>query len=85
MRSEGQTPALQSVASAGVNHDVVRFEPAGTGARTLRLGSFSLDLPDLPDDHGSRTLGYRYNFDYSEREAIEELPIVPALGIRGSF
>jgi hypothetical protein len=30
MRSEGQTPALQMVASAGVNHDVVRFEPAGT-------------------------------------------------------
>jgi hypothetical protein len=32
-----------------------------------------------------RTLGFRYNFDYSEREAIEELPLVPALGVRGSF
>lgn len=32
-----------------------------------------------------RTLGYRYNFDFSQREAIEELPLVPALGVRGSF
>ena len=32
-----------------------------------------------------RTLAYRYNFDYSQREAIAELPIVPALGVRGSF
>ncbi|MCG8419551.1 MAG: TonB-dependent receptor [Proteobacteria bacterium] len=32
-----------------------------------------------------RTLGYQYNFDYSERKAIEELPVVPALGVRGSF
>ncbi len=32
-----------------------------------------------------RTLGFQYNFDYSEREAIEELPVVPALGLRGSF
>jgi hypothetical protein len=32
-----------------------------------------------------RTLGYRYNFDYSEQEAIRELPILPALGVRGTF
>lgn len=32
-----------------------------------------------------RTLGFRYNFDFTEREAIEELPLVPALGIRGTF
>jgi len=32
-----------------------------------------------------RTLGFRYNFDYSRREAIKELPIVPSLGLRGSF
>ncbi|WP_428266026.1 TonB-dependent receptor [Haliangium sp.] len=32
-----------------------------------------------------RTLGFRYNFDFSRREAIEELPLVPALGVRGSF
>ncbi len=32
-----------------------------------------------------KVLGLRYNFDYSEAEAIEELPLVPALGVRGSF
>lgn len=32
-----------------------------------------------------KTLGFRYNFDFSQREAIEELPIVPAIGVRGSF
>ena len=32
-----------------------------------------------------RTLGYQYNFDFSEKIAIEELPLVPALGVRGSF
>ena len=32
-----------------------------------------------------KVLGYRYNFDYSDREAITELPIFPAIGIRGSF
>lgn len=32
-----------------------------------------------------RTLGFTYNYDYSERQAIEELPIVPAFGLRGSF
>ncbi|MEM9492433.1 MAG: hypothetical protein AAGC55_25020, partial [Myxococcota bacterium] len=32
-----------------------------------------------------RTLGFQYNFDFSERLAIEELPLVPALGVRGSF
>jgi hypothetical protein len=32
-----------------------------------------------------RTLGYQYNFDFSQRQAIEELPLVPALGVRGSF
>ncbi len=30
-------------------------------------------------------LGYRYNYDFSEREAITELPILPAIGVRGSF
>ncbi len=32
-----------------------------------------------------RVLGFTYNFDYSERQAIEELPIVPAIGLRGSY
>jgi hypothetical protein len=33
----------------------------------------------------ARVLGYSYNYDYSERQAFEELPFVPALGVRGSF
>jgi hypothetical protein len=30
-------------------------------------------------------LGYSYNYDYSQRQAIKNLPILPALGVRGSF
>ena len=33
----------------------------------------------------ARVLGYSYNYDYSERTPIEDLPIVPAIGVRGSF
>jgi hypothetical protein len=33
----------------------------------------------------ARVLGYSYNFDFSEREAITELPFLPALGVRGTF
>jgi hypothetical protein len=47
-------------ASFTTENTISRFEPAGAGARTLSLGSFSLDLPNLPDDDVSRTLGYRY-------------------------
>ncbi len=33
----------------------------------------------------ARVLGYTYNYDFTERQAFEELPFVPALGLRGSF
>lgn len=33
----------------------------------------------------ARVLGYSYNFDYSQREAITELPIVPTIGLRGAL
>lgn len=33
----------------------------------------------------ARVLGYTYNFDFSQREAITELPIVPTLGLRGAL
>ncbi|MCA9675661.1 MAG: TonB-dependent receptor [Kofleriaceae bacterium] len=33
----------------------------------------------------ARTLGYSYNYDYTERTAISDLPIVPALGVRGEM
>lgn len=32
-----------------------------------------------------KVLAYQYNFDFSERGEITDLPIVPALGVRGSF
>ena len=32
-----------------------------------------------------KTLGFTYNYDYSQREAIQEVPFLPALGIRGAF
>lgn len=30
-------------------------------------------------------LGYTYNYDYSQRQPIKNIPIVPALGVRGTF
>jgi outer membrane receptor protein involved in Fe transport len=33
----------------------------------------------------ARTLGYQYNFDYTEREESTDIPILPAIGIRGAF
>ncbi len=33
----------------------------------------------------ARVLGYTYNYDFTQRQAFEELPFVPALGVRGSF
>lgn len=33
----------------------------------------------------ARTLGYQYNFDYTEREPFTTLPFFPALGVRGAF
>jgi hypothetical protein len=33
----------------------------------------------------ARVLGYQYNYDYTEREEITELPVVPAIGVRGTF
>ena len=32
-----------------------------------------------------KVLGFSYNFDYTERETIKEIPILPAIGVRGSF
>lgn len=29
--------------------------------------------------------GYRYNYDYTDREIVEGLPIIPSLGVRGEF
>jgi hypothetical protein len=32
-----------------------------------------------------QVLGYRYNYDFSQQEPVTQLPIVPAVGVRGSF
>jgi TonB dependent receptor/Carboxypeptidase regulatory-like domain/TonB-dependent Receptor Plug Domain len=32
----------------------------------------------------ARVLGYSYNYDFTERQAITELPIVPTIGLRGA-
>ncbi len=50
--------------------------------RTWKLSAY-LDITNVYLN--PRTLGFSYNFNYSERQAIEELPILPALGVRGSF
>jgi outer membrane receptor protein involved in Fe transport len=33
----------------------------------------------------ARVLNYSYNYDYTQRQAITELPIVPAIGLRGAL
>ncbi|MEZ4368831.1 MAG: TonB-dependent receptor, partial [Kofleriaceae bacterium] len=50
--------------------------------RTWKLSTF-LDITNVYAH--ARVLGYTYNFDYSQREAITDLPILPALGVRGTF
>jgi len=50
--------------------------------RTWKLSAY-LDVTNVYLN--PKTLGFSYNFNYSQREPIEELPILPALGIRGSF
>jgi hypothetical protein len=50
--------------------------------RTWELSAY-LDVSNVYGH--ARTLDYRYNFDYTEREAITELPVLPAFGVRGTF
>ncbi len=50
--------------------------------QSFRLSAY-LDVTNVYAN--PRTLGYNYNYDFSERQAIEELPLVPAIGLRGSF
>ncbi len=33
----------------------------------------------------AQVLGYNYNYDYTQRTATKSLPILPAIGVRGSF
>lgn len=50
--------------------------------RTWNLAAY-LDVTNVYAH--ARVLGYSYNYDFTERQAITDLPIVPAIGIRGSF
>ncbi len=47
-------------ASFTTEEAISRFEPAGSAARTLSLGRFSFELPDLVANDAERTRGYRY-------------------------
>ena len=55
--------------------------------RKWKFDTWSLDVYlDVTNVYANpRTLGFNYNFDFSERDAIEELPLVPAIGVRGAF
>jgi outer membrane receptor protein involved in Fe transport len=50
--------------------------------RTWNLSAY-LDVTNVYAH--ARVLGYSYNYDFTERQAITDLPIVPAIGLRGSF
>lgn len=50
--------------------------------RTWNLAAY-LDVTNVYAH--ARVLGYSYNYDFTERQAITDLPIVPAIGVRGSF
>jgi hypothetical protein len=55
--------------------------------RKFKFDSWDLELYlDVTNVYAhAKNIGYSYNFDYTEREAITEVPILPALGVRGSF
>lgn len=47
-----------------------------------RLSAF-LDVSNVYAN--ARTIGYEYNFDYTERESVTDIPLLPAIGLRGAF
>lgn len=49
---------------------------------TFKLSAF-LDVTNAYAH--ARVLGYSYNFDYTQREPITELPILPTIGLRGTL
>jgi hypothetical protein len=93
------TPVLGSIYVADLNYytpvygevNSDRLDPAHAldvrVDRTWKFRTWSLSAYlDVTNVYANpRTLGYNYNFDFTERQAIEELPIIPALGVRGSF
>jgi hypothetical protein len=55
--------------------------------RSWKIGSASLSaFLDVQNVYlNQSTVGYGYNFDYSERYAFTALPIIPSLGLRGEL
>lgn len=49
---------------------------------TWRLSAY-LDVTNVYAN--ARVIGYTYNYDFTERQPIEDLPIVPAIGVRGEI
>ncbi|MBP8806087.1 MAG: TonB-dependent receptor [Kofleriaceae bacterium] len=94
-----ETPVTGSLYLADANAYIAQYGPVNSAriedyhAADLRIDrkwkwdgfqlSAYLDITNVYAH--ARVLGYSYNFDFTEREPITELPILPALGVRGSF
>ena len=94
-----ETPIIGSVYLADANAYIAQYGPVNSAriedyhAMDLRIDrkwawktwqlSAYLDITNVYAH--ARVLGYSYNFDFTEREPITELPILPALGVRGTF
>ncbi len=55
--------------------------------RIWTLGNFEVSaFLDITNVYARpQVMGYSYSYDYTEREAITDLPILPAIGVRGSY
>ncbi|MBK9036018.1 MAG: TonB-dependent receptor [Myxococcales bacterium] len=94
-----ETPVIGSVYLADANAYIARYGPVNSARiedyhaadvridRKWKWDSFELSAYlDVTNVYAhARVLGYSYNFDFSKREPITELPFLPALGVRGSF
>lgn len=94
-----ETPVIGSVYLADANAYIAQYGPVNSSrietfhAADLRVDrkwtwkswqlSAYLDVTNVYAH--ARVLGYSYNFDFSKREPITELPFLPALGVRGTF
>lgn len=94
-----ETPVVGSVYLADANAYIALYGPVNSSRieayhamdvridrkwtfKTWELSAY-LDVTNVYAH--ARVLGYSYNFDFTEREPITELPFLPALGVRGTF
>ena len=94
-----QTPVVGSVYVSDVNVYVPRYgEVNSTRMESAHQLDLRIDRKwtfrswnlsayvDVTNVYGhARVLGYSYNYDFTVREPIQDLPFVPALGVRGAF